>query len=137
MDNTGLELVRKVHRKEIERLRAMGEPKPEPPPIPHSELPELSHEHELHREWNTYRFHVAEFLASGLAGVWILVKGDNVLGAYGRWEFAYIAALEKALLHELSPPFLIHQIRANESATQIERIATPWPRSPSPLAKTA
>ena len=93
MDDKMLALVKEVHRKAIEQLRAEGKyDVPEPPPIPHKELPELPTDHELYCEWNTYRREVVRFLTMGLEGGWLLIKGENVFGFYGRWEHAYIAA---------------------------------------------
>ncbi|MBI3822980.1 MAG: hypothetical protein HY289_09930 [Planctomycetes bacterium] len=138
MNDQHLALVKEVHRKAIEQRRAEGKlDVPEPPPIAHTELAELSRDHELHREWETYRKHVSGWIEMGIEGMCVLVKRDAILGWYGRWEWAYIKALEMVLERELEPPFLIHKIRSEEQASYLDELHTPWPRSHSPLAKTA
>ena len=136
MDHKMLALVKEVHRKAIEQLQAQGPP-PAPVFVSHTELPELPRGHELYREWNTYRRHVAELLAMGIQGAWVLVKEDRILGTYGRWEHAYIAALEKTIRLELRLPFMIHQLREDEDISKLESSRISCPLSPSPLAKTA
>src|SRR5437660_2953986 len=136
MEDPTLALVKEVHRKEIERLRALDEPKPEPPPVPHTELPELPPDNALYREWNTYRREVGALLAGGCEHGWIVVKGDAVYGLYGSWKLAYIAGLEKALQQELQLPFLIQQVRSTEPVSAIERLRRSCPPSPFPLKKT-
>ncbi len=129
-----LALATALHRKEIDRLQATGQlPPQEPARIAHTELPELPRDHRLHREWNAYRRQVASLIAAGCENTWVLIKGDDVLGVYGRWEHAYIAAMEKSL----QPAFMIHQVLANDYVSRLERHQISWPLSPSPLAKTA
>src|SRR6476620_4474994 len=103
--NEMLEVVKAYHQRYVERAPAAHEDL-----ISHADLPELSPSHELHDEWNTYRRVVSAFLERGVEGSWLLIKADKVLGFYGRWEHAYIAALESAVLNELRPPFLIQKI---------------------------
>lgn len=137
MDDSMLALVQEIHRKaaaqrEVDRLLPS-----QTPAIPFDQLPELPCEHELHREWNTYRREVGTLLATSCRGLYVLVKGDSVLGVYGRADWAYIAALEMMLMQQLTPPFLIHRVCETEQPSCLEELKSLWPRSRIPLMKTA
>jgi hypothetical protein len=138
MTNEHLALVQEVHRKAAEQMRAEGKlDVPEPPPIPHSQLPELPSDNPLCREWNTYRREVAALLAAGFESGWVLVKGEKLYGLYASWKMAYLAGLEKVVQQEMELPFLVQQVRSAEPVSSIERLRKACPRSPLTLKQTA
>ena len=135
MDDQHLALVKAVHRAEIERLRALGEPKPEPPPTHHTELPELPTDSPYYGSWNTYRRVIGQLLAAGLEGMVIAIKGDLILGYYPGLRMASLAVAK-----ELPSPgerILIKQIKRYEDDYVLQRLKARCPNSPLPLAKTA
>jgi hypothetical protein len=138
MDDPTLALVKAIHRKEIERLRSLGKLPLPPwlePTIPFAELPELPADNPYHRSWNTYRRLTGEFLSKGLAGFWLAIKGDDILGIYPAARIAAFAFAAEP--DDPNDPILIAQIRANEPCSTLERLKTLCPSLPTPLAKTA
>jgi len=138
MNDPHLALVKEVHRNAIEQQHsAMPAESLNEKTIPYTELPSLPLDCEYHHEWNTYRRNVARLLANGLEGTWVLVKGDNILAAFPAWKTAYLAGLAMIAEKEIRHPFLLHQVRSNESASRLEEYRRQCPNLHLPLAKTA
>ena len=136
MNDQHLALVKEVHRKEAERLRALGLfPIPESTTVPFELLPELKTNHPLHRAWNTYRRVAQECLSNGLEGVWLVLKDDQVLGVYPAARLACQAIATE--VDDPAAPFLIKQVRKDEPVTTLTRLELSCPSLPMPLGKTA
>jgi hypothetical protein len=117
-------LVEQVHREAIERGRVQYLPPCEPPRgVHHSELPEARPGEPLAEEWNTYRREVARWLADGLEGRHVLIKGAVVIGIYDTCEEAMAAGYERYLLQS----FFVHPIRTEEPYLRMRWINYPWP----------
>jgi len=119
-------LVEQVHREAIEQGRV--EPLPPHEPIRgvhYTELPEAKPGEPLAEEWNTYRREVGRWLAEGLEGRHVLIKGTEILGIYDTSEEARKVGLQRYLLQ----PFFVHPIRPEEPYLRIRGINHPWPSS--------
>jgi hypothetical protein len=112
MKETGEDLVLRLHREEVERLRREGTTTPpvEPPGIPYTDLPPASPDSPLADEWDTYRQEVGRLLSEGKQGQFVLIKRRQVVGLY--------ATEREALAHgyQMFPcqAFLVHQVRERE-----------------------
>jgi hypothetical protein len=58
------------------------QPPTELPTIHYTELPEARPDHLLGTEWNFYRGQVGDFLAKGLEGRWVIIKGEEIIGIW-------------------------------------------------------
>ncbi len=119
-------LVEPIHREPI----AQGRVEPLAPCEPsrgvhYTELPEAKPGEPLAEEWNTYRREVGRWLAEGLEGRHVLIKGEEIIGVYGSSEEATETGLKRSLLQ----PFFVHPIRADEPYLRIRGINYPWPNS--------
>jgi hypothetical protein len=121
--------VEQVHREAIVQGRLQHLPPPEPPRgVHYTELPEAKPGEPLAAEWNTYRREVGRWLAEGLEGRHVLIKGTEILGIYDTDEEAREVGLQRYLLQ----PFFVHPIRSEEPYVRIRGINYPWPTSPLP-----
>jgi hypothetical protein len=119
-------VVERVHREAIEQGNFQTLPPRETPrAVPYTELPEAKPGEPLAEEWNVYRREVGRWLAEGLEGRHVLIKGQEVIGIYGSSEEAVAAGLQRYLLQ----PFLVHPIRTEEPFLRIRGINYPWPVS--------
>jgi hypothetical protein len=140
MDDQTLALVKAVHQKEIERLRASGEmplPRPEPTTVPYTELPEAKPGSLFFHEWNTYRREVGRLLAEGHEGKWLVIKGEVILGIYDTMQQADSAGLAMVLENKIEKPFALRQVLAREPILKLRGYNRPWPNSSFQLAQTA
>lgn len=129
MDDQHLELVREVHRREWERRRAAGElPVPEEATIPCAELPSLPPDSPYHSAWNTYRRSIESLIQDGLAGFWLAIKDDAIIGIYPGPRFACAAFASES--RDYQKAILIKQIRKCEPKSSVEQLSKPWPNSP-------
>ena len=113
MQETPEELIRRIHREEVERAwREGGLPIPhrEPPTLHYSELPEANPDSPLFVEWNTYRREVGRRRAEGQEGRFVLIKGEQILGLFESQEDARGHGYRT--FH--NQPFLVHQLRERE-----------------------
>ncbi len=138
MDDPTLALVKAVHQKEIERLRAVGDllllPSTEPT-IFYTDLSEFPRESPIYGAWNTYRRVVGQFIADGSENVWVAIKGDSILGVYPNARLACFAFANEP--PDVQNSILIKQITANERQSTLQSLRSQCPLSPIPLAKTA
>lgn len=135
MDDEHLALVKAVHQQEIERLWATGQlplQPPDPATVYHTELPALPPDNAFFREWQTYRRAVANLLAVGLEGKWVVIKDGEIQGIFEAWKLGYLFGLDR----NKQQTFLLHQVLTNEPIQRLNRYLR-WQTSPSPLAKTA
>ena len=117
-------LVEQMHREALEQVREQFQSPREPPRgVHYSELPEAKPGEPLAEEWNTYRREIGRWLAEGLAGRHVLIKGEEVIGMYATSEEATEAGFQRFLLQ----PFFVHPIRAEEPYLRIREINCPWP----------
>lgn len=118
--------VEQVHREAIEQGRVEPLPPYEPTRgVHYTELPEAKPGEPLAEEWNTYRREVGRWLAEGLEGRHVLIKGKEILGIYDTSEEAREVGLKRYLLE----PFFVHPIRPEEPFLRIRGINYPWPTS--------
>jgi hypothetical protein len=132
MNETGRELVEKIHREALERYREQERkgreafeavfraafehhrrnptPPAEPPTIHYTELPNSEPNSPICQEWNHYRREVPRLLAEGQEGRFLLIKGEEIIGIWDTQEEAKAVALQKYLMQ----PCLIHQILTRE-----------------------
>jgi hypothetical protein len=96
--------------------------------VHYSELPEANPESPLAAEWNTYRREVGRWLADGLEGRHVLIKGESVIGMYATDEEARAVGYHRYLLQ----PFFVHEIRTEEPYLRIRGINYLCRNSPSP-----
>ena len=119
-------LVEQVHREAIEQDTVQTLPPREPPKgVHHTQLPEAKPGSPLAVEWTTYRREVGRWLAEGLEGQYVLIKGEELIGTYGTAEEALSAGFQRFLLQ----PFLVHPIRTEEPYRRIRGISFPCPGS--------
>src|SRR5207247_2141193 len=79
--------VEEAHRQAIEQARVEPLPPHEPTKgVHYTELPEAKPGQALAEEWNTYRREVGRWLAEGLEGRHVLIKGEEILGIYDTSE---------------------------------------------------
>lgn len=117
-------MVERVHREAIEQGRLQRPPQPEPPRgVHYTELPEAKPGDPHAEEWNLYRREVGRWLAEGLEGRHVLIKGDEVLGIYATLGEAREEGLKRFLLQ----PFFVHPIRSEEPYLRVRGINYPWP----------
>jgi hypothetical protein len=105
-------VVEKVFQQAIKNMPSYEPPALplEAPTIDCSELPELSSDRPLHKEWNHYRREVQRLIVEGHENRFVLIKGDEIIGIWDTQEEVKDAALQKFLMQ----PCLIHQIRRRE-----------------------
>jgi hypothetical protein len=119
-------LVEQAHREVIEQGRVEPLPPTEPMRgVHYTELPKAKPGEPMAEEWNTYRREVGRWLAEGLEGRHVLIKGTEIVGIYASSEEAEEAGLKRYLLQ----PFLVHPIRAEGHFLRIRGINYPWPAS--------
>jgi hypothetical protein len=119
-------LVEQVHREAIEQGRVQSlPPRERPSGVHYTELPEAKPGEPLAEEWNTYRREVGRWLAEGLEGRHVLIKGEQIIGIYDTSEEARETGLKLYLLQ----PFFVHPIRTEEPYLRIRGINFPWPTS--------
>jgi hypothetical protein len=82
------EVVERLQREEVERMRNMpSSPPSERPTIRYSELAE-DKGGPIAREWNFYRREAGRLLAEGHEGKWVLIKGEQIIGIWNTEEEA-------------------------------------------------
>jgi hypothetical protein len=74
--------------------------------IHYTELPASVPGSALEKEWKRYRRELPEWLAAGLEGKWVLIKGEEIVGTFPTRE----AAREEAVRRWPTEPSLTHQI---------------------------
>jgi hypothetical protein len=85
MSDQSEDLVARLQREELERLRANPSkpPRPpEPPSIHYTQLPDAPPESPITSEWNFFRRVVGRLLAEGHEGKWLLVKYEDIVGIW-------------------------------------------------------
>jgi hypothetical protein len=112
MKETDDDLILRLHREEVERMRREG---PLPPPverpgIPHTDLPQASPDSPLFVEWDTYRREVGRLLTDGKEGQFVLIKGQQVVGLYATER----EALDHGYRMFPCQAFLVHQVQKRE-----------------------
>jgi hypothetical protein len=118
------DLVEQAHREAVEAGRVQSLPPRElPRGVHHTELPEAKPGEPLAEEWNTYRRQIGRWLAEGLEGRHVLIKGEEIIGIYATSE----EATEEGFKHYLLQPFFVHPIRTEEPYLRIRGINCPWP----------
>ena len=120
-------LVERVHREAVEPNPVPVLPSRERPRgVHYTELPDANPESPLAAEWNTYRREVGRWLAEGLEGRHVLIKGESVIGMYATDEEARAVGYHRYLLQ----PFFVHEIRTEEPYLRIRGINYPcrYPR---------
>jgi hypothetical protein len=112
MKDTDDDLVIRLHREELERMRreGPGPPAAETPGIPYTDLPQASPDSPLFLEWDTYRREVGRLLAEGKEGRFVLIKGQQLVGVYATER----EALDHGARMFPCQAFLVHQLRARE-----------------------
>lgn len=103
-------LVEQIHRQTIPQGLVQPLPRPEPPTVHYTELPDGSPDSPIAGEWNLYRREVGRLLAEGHENKWALIKGDEIVGIWDTEKEARAVALRKYLMK----PCLIHQVRSRE-----------------------
>lgn len=99
----------------LERERLLQQPPalrevPAPPTLHWSELSADTAGGEFAREWTCYLTHVAQLLADGQEGRWIIIEGERILGIWDTEE-----AAQRARQQQLAKrPVLLRQIRERE-----------------------
>jgi hypothetical protein len=107
------DLVARLHREEVERLR--GKPTT-PPELPVIDLSEESADPALAAEWQTFREEVAQLLVEGQRGRFALVKAGHPLTV---WDTLADAALAGRLLFGTGP-CLVQEIRPSLRRLRVE-----------------
>jgi hypothetical protein len=121
-------LVERVHREAIESNHVqILPPRERPRGVHYTELPEAKPESLLATEWNTYRREVGRWLAEGLEGRHVLIKGESIIGIYATDEEARAVGYQRYLLQS----FFVHEIRTEEPYLRIRGINYPCRNSPS------
>jgi hypothetical protein len=115
MQETGDELVYRMHREAIERFRDQPLPEVKRPTVHYTQLSEAKPDDVLCREWNTYRREVGGWLAEGCEGKWVLIKDETVVGFFATWDEAWAEGCKRYLLQ----PMLVHQIRTEEPVYRV------------------
>jgi hypothetical protein len=82
----------------------------ERPTIPYSELAPASPDSPLALAWECYRREVAQLIAAGHEGKWLLIRGNEVIGLYDTED----QALDLRAARFLGQPVLVQQIRVCE-----------------------
>jgi hypothetical protein len=97
------------------------------PTIHYTELPPAGPDEPLGVEWEVYRRKVADWLAEGNEGRWVLVKGEEVIGIFDTLE----AAREEAHKRYLMPrqAYLLRQILTRE---RMYRVSWMYGTCPTP-----
>lgn len=122
MRDHGRTLVEGLHREA--QCFADQPPNPiDPPGLSFTELPEAKEGDAFQHEWNTYRREIGRWLAQGLEGRHVLIKGEEIIGIYDTWETAREEGLKRYLLE----PFFVHPIRAVEPYLRVRGCNFPWP----------
>src|SRR5205823_12526326 len=103
-------LVEAAHREARAPLEDQPLPPAEAATIHHSELAEAKPGDTLSQEWNLYRREVAQLLAEGHEGKFVLIKNDAIIGIFAGEDAAFAHGY-KAFMREA---FLVHQIRERE-----------------------
>jgi hypothetical protein len=117
-------LVERVHREAIEQGGIQRLPPGDPPRgVHYTELREAKPGEPLAEEWNTYRREVGRWLAEGLEGRHVLIKGDQIIGTYATSD----EALEEGYKRFLGQAFLVHRICTEEPYLRIRGVNFPWP----------
>jgi len=126
MGETAEDLIRRLHRQEVERIRR-EEPSLERPAerstIPCNDLPPASPDSALVREWDAYRKEVGRLVAEGRQGQFVLIKGERIVGLYPTESAAF------DLGYRLFPgqAFLVHQVQAKEPLLRCVSVRS-WPK---------
>jgi hypothetical protein len=119
MQETGEELVRRLHAEAIERYRQQGSPAPlaprERPTIHWTELPEEAADSSIATEWRCFRREVGRLLEEGHEGKWVLIKDEQIIGIYETFRGAREIALQKYLGQSV----LIQQVRSREPILRV------------------
>ncbi len=124
MKPTDDDLVVRVHREEVERMRREGFVLPPAAPItiPYTELPPGRPDSPLDLEWETYRREVGRLLADGKEWQFVLIHQQEIVGFYATKP----EALGDGYRLFPNQGFLVHQVRAREPLHYFAR-AFPWP----------
>ena len=126
MEETAEDLVRRLHREEVERVRREGRPiRPpaEPSTIPYHDLPPTSPDSPLAVEWNAYRKEARRLLTEGRQGQFVLIKGERIVGLCPTER----EALDLGYRMFPGQAFLVHQVQAREPLLRCVSVRL-WPR---------
>jgi hypothetical protein len=126
MEETVEDLVRRLHREEVERVRREGPTIQRPAErsaIPYDDLPPASPDSLLAAEWNAYRKEVGRLLAEGRQGQFVLIKGERIVGLYPTER----NALDLGYRMFPGQAFLVHQVQSREPLLRCVSVRL-WPR---------
>jgi hypothetical protein len=99
------------------------------------ELPEHQPDNPVFRPWNKYRQVVADLLAKGFEGFWLVIRDDEILGIYPAARLALAAVSAESA--ETLERTLIKQLLEHEPVSTLESLKSRCTGTPFPLAKTA
>src|SRR5262245_40389996 len=124
MTEDASDLVRRLHREEVERLgHPMRPPPPERPTLHYTELAPALPGSPIATEWEVYRREVGRLLALGHEGHWVLIKGEQIIGVWPTEAEADQVRLQRFLME----PVLIKQVLTREPILRIRGYNLPWP----------
>lgn len=119
-------LLERLHREAFERACLQPQPTQQAPRgVHYSELREAQPGEPFADEWNTYRREVGRWLAEGLEGRHVLIKGEQILGIYQTSEEAEAVGWYRYGPHS----YFVHPIRTEEPYLRIRGVNYPWPVS--------
>jgi hypothetical protein len=112
------DLVRQLHREEVDRQRPLPSQLATPPiaqTVPATQLPEGPTDSPIATEWRFYRGIVSRLLAEGYEGKWLLIKNEEIVGIWDTEDQANAVRLERFARQ----PVLMKQILAREPVLRI------------------
>jgi hypothetical protein len=110
-EERGRALVEQLHREAVERSWTEPPlPPPEPQTIHYLDQPEPRPGDLLFAEWTTYRREAGRLLKEGKEGLYLLIKGDEVVGMWPTHEDAMAEGYDRFGYQ----PFLVHRLRERE-----------------------
>lgn len=83
--------------------------------IHYTEVPDLSPDDLLYREWKTFRRELPRLLAEGHEGKFVLLKGDAIIGLFATQNEALNTGRQLYLLQ----PFMVQQALTEEPLLRI------------------
>jgi hypothetical protein len=110
------EVARILQEQEREARKGLpSPPRPEPPTIHYTELPDGPPNSPLRTEWDFYRRAVGRLLAEGHQGKWLLIKNEEIVGIWDTEAEANAVRVQRFPRE----PILMKQIRAREPILRI------------------
>jgi hypothetical protein len=87
------------------------------PCIHYTELPDVPPDDMYVREWNTFRRELPRLLVEGNEGMFVLLKGTEIIGIFDTWDEGYQAGLDRYLLNG----FLVQPIQTWQPVLRVRR----------------